>query len=95
MKLTGEDKAYLRQLMKDYLRKNPDATPEEKAELREWVMSGHSPYDNPDELCDDSCHPLDFISALRFWKDFCPERNENTDHEEESVLWNDLSSIKL
>ena len=41
MKLTGEDKAYLRQLMKDYLRKNPDATPEEKAELREWVMSGH------------------------------------------------------
>ena len=27
MKLTGEDKAYLRQLMKDYLKKNPDATP--------------------------------------------------------------------
>ena len=43
MKLTGEDKAYLRQLMKDYLKKNPDATLEEIAELREWVMSGHSP----------------------------------------------------
>ena len=78
MKLTGEDKAYLRQLMKDYLRKNPDATPEEKAELREWVMSGHSPYDNPDGLCDDCCHPLDFISAMRFWIDFCPEQPEES-----------------
>ena len=37
MKLTGEDKAYLRQLMKDYLKKNPDVMPEEKAELRSWV----------------------------------------------------------
>ena len=50
MKLTREDKAYLRQLMKDYLKKIPDATPEEKAELCSWVMAGHSPYDNPDGL---------------------------------------------
>ena len=47
MNLSGEDKAYVRQLMKDYLKENPDATPEEKAELRSWVMTGHSPYDNP------------------------------------------------
>ena len=92
MKLTGEDKSYLRELMKDYLKKIPDATLEEKAELRSWVMTGHSPYDNPDELCDDSCHPLDFISALRFWKDFCPELAENTDPDEEPILRNDLSS---
>lgn len=87
MKLTGEDKAYLRQLMKDYLKKNPDATPEEKAELRSWVMTGHSPYDNPDGLCDDCCHPLDFISAMRFWNDFClecPEQIEIADSGEES-----------
>ena len=84
MKLTGEDKAYLRQLMKDYLKKNPDVTPEEKAELREWVMTGHSPYDNPDGLCDDCCHPLDFISAMRFWKGFCPEQPKKAEPDGES-----------
>ncbi len=61
MKLTEADKAFLRQLMKDYVIKNPDATPEEKTELRGWVMSGHSPYGNPDGVCDDGCHPIDFI----------------------------------
>ena len=60
------DRAYLRSLIKEYLKKISDATPAEKAELRSWVMARHSPYDNPDGLCDDSCHPLDFISALRF-----------------------------
>ncbi len=84
MKLTREDKAYLRQLMKEYLKKNPDATPEEKAELRSWVMTGHSPYDNPDGLCDDCCHPFDFISAMRFWKGFCPEQPKKAEPDGES-----------
>ena len=65
MKLTGEEKEYLWQLMKDYLKKTPDTTPEEKAELKEWVKSGYSPYDNPDGVCDECCHLLDFISAMR------------------------------
>jgi len=78
MKLTGEDKAYLRQLMKDYLKKNPDATPEEKAELRSCVMSGHSPYDNPYSVWGENGFPLDFISALRFWQDFEFQDGEET-----------------
>lgn len=41
------DRAYLRQLVKDYLKRVPDATSEEKTELKAWVMSGHDPYDNP------------------------------------------------
>ena len=85
MSWSKEDKAYLRSLLKEYLKKIPDATPAEKAELRSWVMAGHSPYDNPDGLCDDFCHPLDFISALRFWTDFCPELSEIADHDEESI----------
>jgi hypothetical protein len=48
-------------------------------------MAGHSPYDNPDGLCDDFCHPLDFISAMRFWTDFCPELSEIANHDEESI----------
>ncbi len=47
MKRSKEDRAYLRSLIKAYLIKIPDATPEEKAELNAWVMSGHDPYDNP------------------------------------------------
>jgi len=72
MKLTGEDKAYLRKLMKDYLKEIPDATPEEKAELKEWVTTGHSPYDNPYSVWGEDGFPLDYISAIRFWEDFDP-----------------------
>ena len=71
-KRTGEDKAYFRKLMKDYLKQNLDSTQEGKANLKEWRKRGHSPHDNPSGLCDDCYHPIDFISAMRFWKDFCP-----------------------
>ena len=84
MKWSKEDRTYLRSLLKEYLKKIPDVTPAEKAELRSWVMTGHSPYDNPDGLCDDFCHPLDFISAARFWTDFCPEFSEKADQDKES-----------
>ena len=30
--------------MRPYLKRFPDATPEEKRDLRRWVNSGHSPY---------------------------------------------------
>lgn len=84
MKLTGEEKEYLWQLMKDYLKKTPDTTPEEKAELKEWVKSGYSPYDNPDGVCDECCHLLDFISAMRLWKGFCLEQPKKAEPDGES-----------
>ena len=47
MKRSKEDRAYLRSLIKAYLKGFPDATPEEKAELKAWVMNGHDPYRLP------------------------------------------------
>ena len=54
--------------MWSYLKRFPDATPEEKQTLRRWVNSGHSPYENGDYIVNDDGGPMDFISALRFWE---------------------------
>ena len=87
MKPSKEDRAYLRKLMKDYLKKVPDATPEEKAELKVWVI----PYDNPYSVWGEDGFPLDYISAGRFWEDFDPpeENDENPVPVEEVIdpLW--------
>ena len=77
MKLSKEDRAYLRKLMKDYLKKVPDATPEEKAELKVWVMGGHDPYDNPYSVWGEDGFPLDYITAVRFWEDFDPPEDDD------------------
>lgn len=37
-------KTFLRQEMRHYLRSVPDATPEEIADLKEWVEAGNDPY---------------------------------------------------
>ncbi len=52
--------------MRSYLKRFPDATPEEKRDLRRWVNSGHSPYENGDYIVNDDGGPMDFISAQRF-----------------------------
>ena len=52
-----------------YLKSFPDATAEEISTLREWVKDGNSPYENGDNVCDDFCHPMDFINTMRFWND--------------------------
>ena len=52
--------------MQPYLKRFPDATPEEKRDLRRWVNSGHSPYENGDYIVNDDGGPMDFISAQRF-----------------------------
>ena len=58
-----------RREMSPYLKQFPDATPEEKLELRRWVRSGHSPYENGDFISNDSGGPMDFINARRFLED--------------------------
>lgn len=55
--------------MRSYLKRFPDATPEEKRALRRWVNSGHSPYENGDYIVNDDGGPMDFIHALRFLED--------------------------
>ena len=52
--------------MRPYLKRFPDATPEEKRDLRRWVNSGHSSYENGDYIVNDDGGPMDFISAQRF-----------------------------
>ena len=52
--------------MRSYLKKFPDATPEEKKALRIWVKKGHSPYDNGWYIANESGGPMDFINSLRF-----------------------------
>lgn len=52
--------------MQTYLKQFPDATPEEKRDLRRWVNAGHSPYDNGDFIVNDDGGPMDFINAQRF-----------------------------
>lgn len=52
---------------KEYLKKYPDATPDEILGLYEWMKAGNSPFENGDGVCDDSCHPMDFIATMRFW----------------------------
>ncbi len=73
--------------MRLYLKQFPDATPQEKRDLRRWVNSGHSPYENGDFICNDDGGPMDFISAQRFWEDEYQEYLKNPD------AYNDTQSI--
>jgi hypothetical protein len=68
-KATNEDEKWLKELLRKELRQYKetisDITEEEKRELKEWVASGHSPYENPFFLHDDSGRPMDYIAACR------------------------------
>ncbi len=57
--------------MRQYLRCFPDATQEEIQDLREWVKSGNSPYDNGDYIATESGESMDFINARRFFEELC------------------------
>lgn len=58
-------KSYLRQEMRRYLHTVPDATPEEIADLKEWVEAGNDPYCNPSHIADGSGWEMPFIHGLR------------------------------
>ena len=55
--------------MRTCLAMHPDATPEEKADLKRWVKDGNSPWDNPSYLYDDYGRPMDFIEGSRVQKE--------------------------
>ena len=52
--------------MRRYLKRFPDATPDEKEALRSWVRAGNSPYENDAYVVTESGAPMDFIGAQRF-----------------------------
>ena len=52
--------------MRSYLKRFPDATPDEKVALRNWVKASNSPYENDSYVVTESGGPMDFISAQRF-----------------------------
>ena len=72
-KLNPQTKKALQTEMREYLLQFPDATRKEKRELREWVASGRSPYDNQWELYNDYGWPFDFITAERIGKELVSE----------------------
>ena len=64
---------YLEELLKQYLKEIPDITKEELKALKDWVKSGHSPYENGNYVYNDDCGPTDFVTAIRFMEELTPE----------------------
>lgn len=46
--------------------KEVSMTAEERNELKKWVQSGNSPYDNGWYITTETSGPMDFVNALRF-----------------------------
>ena len=63
--------------VRNYLKRFPDATPEEKEALRSWVQAGNSPYENDAYVSTESGGPMDFISAQRFLEEEYQEYLKN------------------
>ena len=71
--ISQEKQEYLQELLKQYLKEIPDITKDELRDLKDWVKSGHSPYENGDYICLEGGGPVDFVSALRFQEELVPE----------------------
>ena len=76
--------------MRQYLLRFPDATQEEIQDLREWVRSGHSPYDNGDFISTESGGPMDFINARRFQEEYREHVNDLSNISENPDFGDDL-----
>jgi hypothetical protein len=68
-KVRREVREFLTQQLMEYEQTTP-MSKEEHRELRHWVASGHSPYENGDYICGENGLPLDFISAMRTLNDY-------------------------
>ena len=71
--ISQEKQEYLQELLKQYLKEIPDITKDELRDLKDWVKSGHSPYENGDYICLEGGGPVDFVSALRLQEYLVPE----------------------
>ena len=76
-KRTGIDVSYFRRReLIEYEASISDMSEPEREELRDWVIDGHSPYDNPYSLYDENGYLMDYISGCRIGDDMCknPEK---------------------
>ena len=64
VKLTDSEQDCLEKQYKEYIGKTT-LTEKERDALKEWVMDGNSPYDNPMGLWKDSFHPVEFLEVYR------------------------------
>lgn len=62
--VSRELREFLSEELQRYTREIP-MNAKERSELRKWVQSGHSPYDNGWYISTETGEPLDFINALR------------------------------
>ena len=92
MKLTICDKckkAYLRKELKEYIMTVSDITDDEWDNLRKWVASGNSAYDNPCYYSDDRGCPIDYISTMRVIRERLAEIESLQACPTEEQTWND------
>lgn len=72
---------------------------DERAELRQWVMEGNSPYDNGWYVCDEDGCPLDFVTAIRIVQDETVMSNAiyayDTRKDEAAILVSTADSVDL
>ena len=73
-----ERREYLQKEYDEFVKKNKLKN-DEKKELRQWVITGHSVYDNPDGFVNGYLEETDFVTNMRLERD----RNEY----EEEYVW--------
>jgi hypothetical protein len=60
-----EYKITLRKDLKEYEQSIFDLTTDERKDLHDWVLAGHSVYDNPYLMVFEGGRPVDYIEAVR------------------------------
>lgn len=85
---TPEDIAYYNAMELDRYEKEVPMSPYEKRLLRKWVMSGHSPLENPGSryICLSDSEPYDFLDVYRMDRDIRRAMQGMTDAEREAYL---------
>ena len=83
---TPDDIAYLNAMELERYEREVPMTPYEKRLLRKWVMSGHSPRENPGSmyLCMTGSEPYDFLDVYRMDRDIRKDMKGMTPSEQEA-----------
>ena len=85
---TPDDIAYLNAMELERYEREVPMSPYEKRLLRQWVMSGHSPRENPGSryICMTGSEPYDFLDVYRMDRDIRKDMKGMTPVEQEAYL---------
>ena len=72
VELPDDAKEYLTRQYKEYLKKTPMNSKEQRA-LRNWVRNGNSVYDNPWGAWQDGMVPVEFLDVYRDEEEICQQ----------------------